>query len=807
MAIEEERFANGGYRVRNQTPIPAYVELLIAHQDGKITDTGFEAERLRLRQTDVRAEVLKYLYQRSLNRQFALNVSGGGENHHYFLSAGYDKNRGGIKGNADERLNISMQNTLRVGKKMEFTGALFYTLQERENNGISFSELSDDTFSPYTALADDQGRALPVVQDYRLAYQQTAGSLGLLDWLYRPLEDRELVHNTGKNAEIRLNGGVRYRIVDGLEMNATYQYLQNKGEGQTHYRAESYYVRNLVNRYTQADGTQVIPHGDILRGDAPTSRTAHSGRLQLSYSSAINDRLQLSVLSGAEVRQQVENRVSGHLTYGYDPEVMTGVVNLNYDQRYNTRPTGSALIPVSYVGMARLTDRYLSYYGNAALDIAGKYVFSGSLRWDGSNLFGVKANQKGVPLWSAGSSWDISKEPFFHSNQLSYLRLRLTYGSSGNVNKNVSVFPIISYSADPSTQLQMATLRSAGNPSLAWEQVNTLNGGIDFSMCNDRISGSVEYYIKNATNLIGEDLMDPTTGIVNSIFPLVVNRINYGSLRNRGWDVQINTRNLTGKFQWDSQVLFSYVSNRLMAYNVGNTSDISSYFQGHIRSLEVGQSIDVLYALPWHGLDGRNGRTLIYLDGKPTGEYRNYYENYPVDQLIHAGVTRPPYFGSLVNSVSYGGFRVTANIIWKAGFVFRRPSMEPGAEFRSVTSYHLDYFRRWQKPGDELTTDVPAALPYSVSTSSNEYFEALVYQASAALVTKGDYIRLQDINVSYQVPYGLIHGLGVRNANVYVYMRNLGLLWRANKHGIDPEYTGASYPSPLSLSVGVKINL
>src|SRR5690606_24237736 len=106
-----------------------------------------------------------------------------------------------------------------------------------------------------------------------------------------------------------------------------------------------------------------------------------------------------------------------------------------------TRPTGSSRIPAPMIGSTNRTNaRDLSYFGNASYTYRSRYTASGSLRWDGSNLLGVKTNQRGTALWSIGGSWEVSKERFFRS-ALPYLRLRTTYGSAGNIDKTQSHYP------------------------------------------------------------------------------------------------------------------------------------------------------------------------------------------------------------------------------------------------------------------------------------------------------------------------------------------------------------------------------
>src|SRR5690606_19439618 len=126
---------------------------------------------------------------------------------------------------------------------------------------------------------------------------------------------------------------------------------------------------------------------------------------------------------------------------------------------------------------------------------------------------------------------------------------------------------------------------------------------------------------------------------------------------------------------------------------------------------------------------------------------------------------------------------VSANIMWKMGYVFRRSSIASGEEFYGgLEFYHMDYYKRWQKPGDEKFTDVPAYTP------DYDSYRASVYKYSEALITSGNHIRLQDINLSYTLTKSVWRKLPGQTIRFYVYARNLGILWRANKQGIDPDY-------------------
>lgn len=616
MNIENELFEKGAYSETPETVLPDFVELLIKKRDGLINDGSFQKERELMARTDIRKEALRYLYQSPVNQQYALNVSGGGNNYRFYLSGGYDRNRSHVIGNEDGRLNLNIQNTFKLTKGLEIIGGIWLTEQKRKNNGLTISNLKslygNTQVSPYTRLSDTEGRAVAIPFRWRSAYTDVAVQDGLLDWRYRPLEEIRLANKTGKTTEMRLNTSLNYTFLKSFTAAATYQYMDNKGSSQNHYFHNSYYVRNMVNMYTQPDGTRIIPYGGIMDGAQNAKTSTQSGRIQLNYLNDFSETHQLSALAGAELRQQVLQSLPGYIIYNFNDELYTGTNTFNYTQYYTIRPLGNLPIPQASAGIGQFTDRYLSYFGNATYTYAGRYVFSGSLRWDGSNLFGVKTNQKGVPLWSAGGSWSLSKESFYTSLWLPYLRIRATYGSSGNVNKTVSVFPIVSYSTESLSQLPKASITSVGNPSLRWEKVNILNFGADFATSGSRLQGGLEFYAKNSHDLIGEDYMAPSSGIIDGAS--VRNLINYASMQTKGVDIQLNTQNIKGTFGWGSTFLFSYVKDKITDYSTKEAANITEYFNSTTPP-KAGRSRDVLYWFPWKGLDHESGAPLVEING------------------------------------------------------------------------------------------------------------------------------------------------------------------------------------------------
>ncbi|QIH31493.1 MULTISPECIES: SusC/RagA family TonB-linked outer membrane protein [Sphingobacterium] len=804
MEIEKEKYEKGGYYLENeqQSAFPEYVEMLIALDKGTITQQEFSRREAILKNTEVRREAMKYLYQPSVYEQYSLNARGGADRFTYYLSGGYDKNRTNVIGDEAERLNLNIRNTFRPFKAMELSATLWYSKQAGRNDGISINDLfggyAHIGLSPYTRLMDENGKPRSIIKDYRETYIDQSENNGLLDWKYRPLDEQRLTQRKSGSDELRADLSMRYSFLDNFVASLTYQYIKGTNNNSTLYDKNSYYVRNLVNRFTQADGSLIVPYGGIFQEWSPSSLHSNSGRVQLDYNRQFGSDHQLIALAGAEIREIVKDKVPGYTLYGYDADLMLGTNLLDFTKSYDTYPYSTGMLPQMEDRKERINDRYLSYYGNASYTYRNRYILSTSLRWDGSNLYGVKTNQKGTPLWSIGGSWELSREHFYGIPEIEYMRLRMTYGKSGNTNRNVSAFPVIYYwGKDYKTQLETAAIQSIGNPSLKWENVGIWNIGLDWRSKKNIFSGALEYYFKKSTDLIGADVMSPSTGVFPGSSAESSNLINYADMSVRGFDIQLNANILKGYLGWNTAVLFSFVKNRVSRYRRNPDLQLADYL---VRPVPVeGRSRDALYSIPWLGLDSETGLMNMYVDGEKTNSYEEYYKSLSFDDLINTGVTVPTKFGSIRNEFTWKGLTLSILLTGKFGYVFKRTSIASGGQM-SYLNYNMDYLSRWQKKGDEKWTDVPAK-----ADKVDRYDD--IYTESEILVSNGNHIRLQDIRLSYDL--GNIIGnrnRSVRNLNLFAYARNLGIIWKSERRAIDPDYANAEYVTPRIFAFGFTIN-
>jgi hypothetical protein len=369
------------------------------------------------------------------------------------------------------------------------------------------------------------------------------------------------------------------------------------------------------------------------------------------------------------------------------------------------------------------------------------------------------------------------------------VKLRASYGCNGNLVP-APALPIIRYSpANATTNLIFAGVASPPNPDLHWEKVRMVNLGLDLASKNDRIRSSIDYYRKNAIDLVGPTPVDPTSGVSS------MNK-NTASLVGHGLDLDLTVLVIRKPFIWQSQLFFSYVTNKITGYRSGSFTPANVVGDGYNIGAVQGQKPYSLASYRWAGLDPQTGDPLGYFNDAVSKDYSSITGEAAITDIVFQGTTRPPYFGSWLNSFSYKGFTLSANLVYKFRYLFRRQVLNYTTLFNSWVGNN-EYAQRWQKPGDEQFTNVPS-LVYPAVNKRDQF-----YSLSEASVEKGDLIRLQDVNLNYTFNELHLCKKQLQSVQLYVYASNFGLIWRANKKGLDPDY-GTATPPSLSISFGLK---
>jgi len=796
--IEVERFLyeKGYFNANLNNPFSLLSPVVVALDKAKrgLSSTRETEEYLQyLASIDNRDQIGRHFYRKGVQQQYHFNISGGGNNNTYFFSGGYDKSAPNERRFSNDRFTLRAQNTFKLLKdKLSLSSDIIFSSSKNRNDYVE----NYVPFRPYENIEVPNGERLAVLRSggLREAYTDTAGNGLLLDWKNRPLQELNGKHaqSNGSLTDYRINLNATYKIIEPLAVSASYQFYKASGISTTHYDANSFYARNLVNTFSRImpganEVIRPVPLGGILNS-SNNALGANYGRFQMNFNKSFNEEHSLVAIAGYEIREDTYSDGNYRL-YGYDEQTATNIaVDLLNEYEYYWG-VGSGRISNNAINNNTL-DRYISYYANGSYTYRQKYIVSASFRKDESNLFGVKANQKGVPLWSAGLAYNLSEEDFLKAAWISNLKLRLTYGYNGNVNKSVSAY----LTASPASyqniwRTNFYQIVNPPNNALRWERVKNLNSGIDFSLFANRISGSIEYYFKDGIDLIGTSPIAPQTGISQFTG-------NTARTKTNGLDIQLNAAISQRQLKWNTTFILNYVKDKVIAYygNVG--SNVNVVNNNDITPIE-GYPINAIVAFNWGGLNG-DGNPLGYLNGQLSDDYTNILNATNRDELHLFGSAVPTLFGGFRNSFAYKNLDFSFNLVYKLGYYFRRQSINYfhlyGGNYRKA-----DYAARWQTPGDESFTEVPAMV-YPVNNNREDF-----YTGAAVLVEKGDHIRLRDIQLSYSFGNRLKQALTLQDFSVYLYASNLGVLWRANKHNLDPQVT-TGFPDPKSVAIGFKAN-
>lgn len=800
-----EGFFNNDINSKNKPVLSPVVELLVEKQSADPTRiAAIDAQIAALRQHDVRNDFDKYIYQLGVNQQYSLGVRGGSSIMGWSVSAGYDRNVDNLDAKFD-RLNLRFQNQITPVKNLNITSGITFTQSSRKagKSGLGSITSKNNALYPYARFADEQGNSLPIPKDFSYSFIENFADGKLLDWRYYPLEEHKHIDNRNNLFDYLANIGLNYRLPFGFSVDLKYLYERQSSDGRNLQGEDSYFVRNMVNGRVEelGDGTMLfkIPKGGII--DYTQDHTiVHNYRGQLNFDRSFG-RHEVAAIMGGETR---ETRGTGNSsrTYGFNENTyIPGKVD--YLTQYPHIITGARAYVEDKTWASSTNVRFASFYTNAAYTFDKRYTISGSARKDASNLFGFKTNDRWNPLWSTGLSWSIAEEDFYKQSglmdYLPYLKVRATYGFSGNIHPSLVAENTINYyGVSPYTHLPYARFDNYTNPEMKWETTGILNVALDFQTKNQRINGSIEYYKKKSTDLIANVRMDYTAGVGTLLVK------NVASMKGHGWDIALSSLNTTKKVKWQTELNLNVNKDEVVDYY--STLDRPSYYMPGITPSVagvIGNPVYSVYSYRWAGLDPDNGQARGYIDGEPSADYRALTSaDLTLSDLLYHGPATPTVFGSIGNTFSWKKLSASIRITYKFNHFFRKQTISYNNLYRSWIG-HADYADRWQAPGDELKTDIPAMV-YPASTQAESF-----YQYAEPFVFKGDHIRLQYINLSYRLKNNAWSRLPFNHLQFVFNASNLGILWKANKAGVDPDYGYSAYmlkPS-INYSFGLKITM
>ncbi|MVN22019.1 SusC/RagA family TonB-linked outer membrane protein [Mucilaginibacter arboris] len=680
----------------------------------------------------------KAIERKGLMQNHQLSASGGSDAVRYFISGNYADQNGFVKGLGYKAYSARANVEVNASKNLKLGVNIAPTYSITEDPGV---EGKDNIFHQALSMTpiqeDSVGLYANIGKNAQYIWSNTTNS---------PVG--KLQYNVGETKRLRTLSTIygEYEIVKGLNFRSSLNLdnTDNNTRGYTPYITTGSVSSRTFNAATNPNVTSATS-GSY----SSYKRLTFVNENTLTYNHTFNNVHSLNVLLGQSYNFDRLDQASLSSVGGYTSSVIQTLSAA-------AATTGSTSSQQSVL---------LSYFSRVQYGYKDKYLLSASLRTDGSSRFGQN-NKYGV-FPSASLGWRVVEESFMKSVPvISDLKLRASFGVNGNNNigNYGSIATLGSYGYVLGSTQAIAIGQAPNvlaNPDLKWEKSQTYDGGIDFGLFKNRLTGSFDYYNKLNTQLLLNVPVLETTGFQSYLS-------NAGSVRNTGEELELTSRNLINKFQWSTTLNVSHNANKIVAL-YGNQTQIiiPNSFDVSDNILRVGQPINSIYVVKQIGILTQadiNNKVAMY-NNESVGDPK--YQDLNGDGVITeadkqiVGHPNPNYTWGVTNTFRYKGFDLSVLVQGQNGgsiySLLGRAITRTGQGFTDNAPYF--YADRWESPSN------PGAGRVSKAYSTFGFI------ANTDWLYSSDYVRVRDITLGYNLK-NLIKTRAVQGARIYITAEN-----------------------------------
>ena len=790
----DDLFASYGEIGGRQT-VRYYSPLFQLYRDqakGKLSQQEVNSTLNEWRNRDYLRDFKRYVWQPIISKRYNISVESGNNRSQNYASLQYEDTDERIVTEKTRALNLYLKNTYQltpwlkstIGVNGRYTAVDAVAEQVRNLYTDYLKQprytrlLGTNPYAGFNLVAPINGHIL----------EQIAGNDAFRSYSFNLLESIAQEHQKQYNLSLRPFANLQVSIIKGLQYQSYFQYELNTHNSETFFGKDTYYMRLRHNQLVKQDATTQKFSSELPEGgyyEQEKGQTQHyTFRQQLDFNRTFAEAHNVTALLGFEMRQHYTPRNTKEMQYGYDEQTLS-FPTLNWKDLYNPGVTsylyGRQSLSLSRNQQSETKHRFISFYSTLGYSYRQKYNLTGSVRVDQADMFGADPKYKYRPLWSVGGSWNLHREDFFYGNVVNLLKLRLTYGVSGNVDQTTTPFLRGRLLTDvrgayPSQQYLQFNDTDLPNPKLRWEKTETTNLGIDFGMWY-WLSGSIDLYRRYSSDLLVLTELDPTVGAQRRL-------INNGALLNKGIEVSLNaTRELANDLQLTVRTTFAYNKNTIEKVSSKPTNAVE-YARNPLRYYKQGDDFNSLYAYRYK--ETTNGYP-IYLDenGNPNTTFDangvpTIKDIISEDALVRLGTMNPTFNGALSLQLRYKAFELGTMFIYAGGHKLRKDTYSINQESET----HRDITQRWTaaNPTDmpRMSFDYPATLRRTANTVNT------LWQLGDNQVVNADYIKWRNVLFSCYIPKNICEKLRLQEAKITAQLNNL-ITWCAAGDDIDPE--------------------
>ena len=734
------------------------------------------------------------LFRGVFNQEYNVSLSGGSEKATYYSALGYYVEQGNVESVKNDRFNLTLKTDYRINSKLKVGASVFanrrkqrsyLTYNEGFTNPVYYSRIAN----PYMRPFDDEGNYI-----YDTNVQHRQGDDIVPD--FNIFEERANTSNENTftslmsifDAEFKWNEHFKVTSQFGLQWDEN---MIEKYAGQ-----DSYAMRREKEQH-QYNGSTELPEGGSNKITENHS-SQWTWKAMAEYQNRFKDIHELELMAGTEIRHN-EDKSLYSAVYGYDARTLTSKpIIFPNEEKAESVP----LHTETY-----LENAFVSWFATGSYTLLHRYTLGGSIRFDGSDIFGVAKKYRYLPLYSVSGLWRISDEPFMKNvTVINHLGLRASYGLQGNIDKNTSPYLIGIYDQTtilPGNSEDAIRPSSAPNPDLRWEKTQSANIGMDLSLWDNIISLSVDYYYRKGTDLIGLRMLPLETGYTSTT-------VNWAQMENEGVEVALTTRNIhTKDFTWFTNLNFGYNDNTVLRETVAENA---------IKPSREGYSVGAIFAYKTAGLDDEGYPLFLTQDGRKVTATEFFKLNNAGASTLSAeeqrnlysyiGSTEPKVSGGFMNTFKYKRVTLGINCIFNFGmYVQTTPTYDPTNYDRGLNS-NRDILNRWTP--DHTNTTLPKLMTENDGRTGEylRYKEQNLFRELDIWVKKQNYFRFESIRLGYELPEKWLKPVGIKSASVSLEGRNLWVIASNYHNYLDPETMGNPYaaPIPKSFIFGLNVN-
>lgn len=794
------------YVFPDNMPMVGYEGEFYRYQTGQISYDEFK-KNVQWYET-ANTDWFDLLTQDAITHSHTLSISGGSETTRYYASLGYTRENGVIKTQYTDRYTASMNVMTTLAKNLKANIRLNGNVQKK-NHLPSEVQVLD--------YAYETTRALPAYNtDGTYYYYQAHGyDVGNGNKLYNLYNYNILneIDNTSSDysgntlsASLDLN----YNLKDWLTATVAANYSRSSTLQGTWFGEKTNYVAILKNG--ELDETPIegdkgyceLPYGGVYN----TSNTINenmTGRVQLNFRYAFNNSKHLlSALVGYEVNMRRSTGISDQTRGYYKDRGMKYMSMTREDlEKY---PLYADWLAEGHRTLTSGKTNSISGYMTLGYDFMNYFSLGLSGRFDASNKFGSRSNEKFLPVWSVSGRWNIRETFFPETNIISDWNTRFSFGKTGNMLDGETPNLLIKQGVfDTWYEENVSTVAYLPNPNLRWEETTQTNIGMEVSFLGGRMNLSGDLWFKHVRDAFAEVNVSTVNGVSSY-------RMNNGDLKGKGYSIYLSGTPLKTR-DWRLYVSggYSWADNTVRT-NVSDNYEIGDYLNG--TAIIDGKAIGTFYSYKFLGLNPETGVPMFddYEDRQSllTGKS---LEDVVSMVMVESGSREPKFTGSLYTTLTYKQLSLNLNFVYSLGskirlFELYTPVVKGVSSDKNVRK---EFANRWMKPGDEKYTNIPALVSqgdanwssynnhWSASTSASlgsipTFASNLwsMYDKSDIRVVPGDYLKLNNLAMSYNFKPKQLQKTFLKSCRLSFNVSNV-FTWASSKlNGQDPQQAGFS---------------